>query len=104
MEIEITCPLGSKCEEIRDNKLYRCAWYTHIVGKDPQSEAQVDSWKCAIAFMPMLQVEMSQTNRGQTQAMNSFRDEMVKTTNQSNMLNQAFLTLTADERGPGNGV
>ena len=77
MDIEITCPLGSKCEEIRDNRVHRCAWYTCIKGKDPQSEETLDEWRCAIAWMPILQVETAQTNRGQTQALESFRNEMV---------------------------
>ena len=82
MEIKITCPLGSTCEEIKDNKMHRCSWYTQIQGKNPQSEEVIDEWRCAIAFMPMLQVEMSQTNRGQTNAIASFRDEMIKGNNE----------------------
>jgi len=31
-----------------------------------------------MSWMPMLQVEMSSTNRGQTQALESFRNETVK--------------------------
>jgi hypothetical protein len=31
-----------------------------------------------MSWMPMLQVEMSNTNRGQTQALESFRNETVK--------------------------
>lgn len=82
MKINLTCPLGSTCEEIKDNKMHRCAWYTQMQGKNPQSEEMIDEWRCAIAFMPMLQVEMSQTNRGQTNAIASFRDEMIKGNNQ----------------------
>ena len=78
LEIENTCPLGSTCEEVKDGKIHRCAWYTKIVGKNPQSEEQIEDWACAIAWLPMLQVEMSQTNRGQTHALESFRNETVK--------------------------
>ena len=78
IEIEITCPLGSKCEEVRDNKLYRCAWYTEIEGKNPQSEETIKEWRCAMAWLPMLSVENAQTNRGQTVALESFRNETVK--------------------------
>lgn len=96
METEITCPLGSKCEEIRDNKLFRCAWFTHLVGKDPQSESQIDEWKCAMQFMPLLQVEMSQTNRGQTQALESFRNEMVEGNRKTLAIQQAKLMMEQD--------
>jgi hypothetical protein len=78
VEIEHTCPLGSTCEEVKDGKIHRCAWYTKLVGKDPQSEKEIDNWGCAMSWMPTLMVEMSQTNRGQTGALESFRNETVK--------------------------
>jgi len=77
MDVTITCPLGHECETIKDNKLHRCAWLTEIAGKDPQSEETLHESRCAIAWMPLLQVETAQTNRGQTQALGSFRDEVV---------------------------
>jgi hypothetical protein len=77
MDIKITCPLGSQCEEIKDNQMHRCAWYTKLVGKNPNTGEDVDDWSCAIAFMPMLQIEMANTNRGQTAALESFRNETV---------------------------
>jgi hypothetical protein len=78
LEIEYTCPLGSTCEEVKDNKIYRCSWYTKMVGLDPNTGKEVDDWACAMSWMPMLQVEMSSTNRGQTAALESFRNETVK--------------------------
>jgi hypothetical protein len=78
MEMKITCPLGSQCEEIKDNVLCRCAWYTKLVGKDPQSQKEYDEWRCAIAWFPIMQVEVSQTNRGNQEAVISLRDEMIK--------------------------
>ena len=78
LEVELTCPLGSTCEEVKDGKIHRCMWYTKVVGKNPQTEEQIDEWKCAIAWMPILQVETSQTNRRQTHALESFRNETVK--------------------------
>lgn len=78
LKVEFTCPLGSECEEIRDNKIYRCMWYTKVVGQDANTGETVDDWSCAIAWMPTLQLEMSHTNRGQTEALESFRNETVK--------------------------
>ena len=78
IEVEITCPLGSTCEEVKDGKIHRCAWYTCVVGTDPNTGKGVDEWKCAMAWMPLLQIEMSHTNRGQTAALESFRNETVK--------------------------
>ena len=78
LEVVFTCPLGSECEEIRDNKIHRCMWYTKLVGMDPNTGKDIEEWSCAISWLPTLQVEMSQTNRGQTQALESFRNETVK--------------------------
>ena len=77
MEVELTCPLGSKCEEIKDNKLYRCAWYTKMRGTDSQGNDH-NSWKCSLAWMPILLTEVSGTNRGQTAAIESLRNETIR--------------------------
>jgi CxxC motif-containing protein len=77
MEINITCPLGSKCEEIKDNKMYRCAWYTCLQGKNPQSEEVINEWQCAMAWMPIMMVENAQQSRGVNQAITSMRDETI---------------------------
>ena len=86
LEVEFTCPLGSECEEIRDNKIYRCMWYTKVAGLDANTGDIVDDWSCAISWMPMLQVEMSATNRSQSAALESFRNETVKGQTEFNKL------------------
>jgi len=78
LEVEFFCPLGSTCEEAVDGVIKRCAWYTKMVGLDPNTGKEIDDWACAMSWMPMLQVEMSSTNRGQTKALESFRNETVK--------------------------
>lgn len=78
VEEEIVCPLGSECETIKDGKVIKCAWYTKLKGEDPQTGDMHDEYACAIAWMPLLTIEMSRTNRGQTQALESFRNETVK--------------------------
>jgi len=90
MDIKLTCPLGSICEEIKDNQICRCKWYIALKGKDPQSEQFIDKWGCAMEFIPILLIENAQTNRGQTQALESFRNEMVDSQNIFNsILNSA---------------
>lgn len=79
MEIKLTCPLGNTCEEIKDNQQYRCRAYTEIAGKYPQSEEMIKEWRCSIfEWLPILLIEIAQTNRGQTQALESFRNKMVE--------------------------
>jgi hypothetical protein len=78
MEISEMCPFGKKCEEQGTGKfkgkLLRCAWFTHLVGKNPQSEEHIDEWKCALAWLPLLTVEVSQSNRGAKQALRETLD------------------------------
>jgi len=86
LEVVRTCPLGSKCEEAKDGKIHRCAWYTRIAGTNPQDGSQTDDWECAITWMPILQIEMSNTNRSQSAALESFRNESVKRQDTFNMI------------------
>ena len=79
MEIKTTCPLGSECEKGNaDGSISRCAWYCKVVGKNPQSDQLVDDWRCAMQWMPLIMLENAQTNRGQTEAIEVFRNETVK--------------------------
>ncbi len=78
MNIIIECPLGGRCEYIKDNKQHRCAWWTKLVGKDPQSNKEIDEWKCAMAWMPLMMVENAQVTRGVREATESSRNENVK--------------------------
>jgi len=78
IETVLTCPLGSKCEEIKDNKLHRCAWFTEMKGRNPQTGENVDEKACAIAWLPVMQVEVAQTNRGINEAVVSMREESIK--------------------------
>ena len=78
LEIVLTCPLGSKCQEVRDNKVYRCGWFIKLVGRDPSTGKEHDEWGCSIAFQSVLSVEIARTNTGQTRALESFRNEVVK--------------------------
>lgn len=67
------CPLIKK-----DCVGLTCAWYTRVQGYDTNSGAQIDSYECAIAWMPMLLIENSGQQRQTGAAVESFRNEMVK--------------------------
>ncbi len=85
-DIVFTCPLGSVCEEIKDNKLHRCLWYTKVAGVDVNTGKDVDEWSCAISWLPILQIELSNTHRQTSAALESFRNETVKGQKQFNQL------------------
>ena len=81
-----TCPLGSECEEIKNNVLHTCKWFTQIKGINPQTGEHVDERACAISLLPMLLIETAKENRGQTAALESFRNEMVKRADRARLL------------------
>jgi hypothetical protein len=55
-------------------------------GQNPQTGEEVDEMGCAIAWMPVLQVEVARTNRGTSSAVESFRNEMVAVNQQTSQL------------------
>lgn len=78
MEIKtvLICPLGAKCEEIKDGAIHRCAWYTKLAGTNPNTGEVLDEHGCAIAWLPMLTIENSMQQRSTSAAVESFRNEM----------------------------
>lgn len=87
IESKSNCPLdGFKpCRQLE------CAWFMQIRGTNPNSGESVDEWGCSMAWLPMLMIENSQQQRGTSAAVESFRNEMVK----SNEVNQKVLLATA---------
>lgn len=76
VETVLTCPFGSKCEEVRDGKLQRCAWFIKLQGTNPNTEEQVDEHGCAMAWLPVLLIENGRQQRSTAAAVESFRNEM----------------------------
>jgi hypothetical protein len=74
----LTCPLGSKCEEIKDNAIHRCVWFQTFAGTNPNTGEQVDEKGCAMAWLPILMIENSKQQLSTSAAVESFRNEMVK--------------------------
>jgi len=73
------CPLLKKaCVE------HACAWYTHIIGNNPQTNAAVDAWDCAVNFMPLLLIESSKMTRAVGASVDSMRNEVVARQDQLN--------------------
>jgi hypothetical protein len=87
IEPKTNCPLdGFKpCRQLE------CAWFLKISGKDPQSNKEFDEWGCAMSWMPILTIENSQMQRQTGAAVESFRNEMVK----SNEMGQKVLLAAA---------
>lgn len=74
IESKSNCPLDgfNPCKQLE------CAWFMKIVGKNPNTGAEVDEWGCSMAWLPVLMIENSQMQRQTGAAVESFRNEMVK--------------------------
>lgn len=86
METKIVCPLGSECEKAKEGYIERCAWYTKLIGKNPQDQKDIEEWGCAMSWLPLMLVENAQTVRRTAKATESFRNEMVKGQSEFNQL------------------
>ena len=78
--LEMNCPLNGKiCRDGArtdfENQKKPCRWWTHVAGKDPQSEKVVDHYDCAVAWLPVVGLEQSQMTRMGTATVQEFRNE-----------------------------
>lgn len=87
------CPLIKKdCVGIT------CAWYTRVQGVDMNTGNQIDNYECAVTWLPMLLIENSGQQRQTGAAIESFRNEMVKSNEQSQQLLLATAGIVKDEQ------
>jgi len=78
MDIKITCPLGAQCETAKDGFIERCAWFTEIEGISSNNGDKIKESRCAIAWLPLLQIETTAKSIGINDAVCSLRDETIK--------------------------
>jgi hypothetical protein len=73
-----------------------CTLFTRVQGYDINTGNQVDEYQCAIAWLPTLLIENSGQQRQTGAAVESFRNEMVKSTETS----QKVLLASLGFQGP----
>lgn len=73
-EPKANCPL----DKFKPCRQTDCAWFTEIRGNNPNTGAEIGEWGCAIAWLPVLMIENSQQQRQTGAAVESFRNDMVK--------------------------
>ncbi len=83
------CPLDS----FRPCRQLDCAWFIQVRGMNPNTGQEVDEWACSMAWLPTLLIENSQQQRQTGAAVESFRNEMVK----SNEVSQQVLIAAAQQ-------
>ena len=94
LEIGKYCPLIKK-----DCIGLQCNWFMQVRGKHPQTGEDVDEWGCAVTWMPVSLIENSQQQRQTGAAVESFRNEVAKTSE----MNQQLFALDIHNRLLGNG-
>lgn len=67
-----------------------------IRGNNPNTGEEIDDYGCSIAWLPVLMIENSQQQRSTGAAVESFRNEMVK----SNETSQHVLMATLQQANP----
>ena len=89
------CPiLKQECIEdgaILNGELVACKFWMKVLGTNPQTGETVNEGNCTINWVPMLLIENSKVNRETGAAVESFRNETVKT----NEITQKILLTTA---------
>jgi len=83
---------GTFCPFIKKDCVgLKCALFAKVQGTDMNTGKEVEEWACSFAWLPMLLIENSGQQRQTGAAVESFRNEMVK----SNEKAQALLLATA---------
>ena len=69
---------GTFCPLIKKDCIQtQCSWFTQLRGIHPQTGQEIDEWMCAVASLPMLQIEVAKQARSGAAATESFRNEFV---------------------------
>lgn len=82
IEPKANCPLDgfNPCRQLD------CAWFIKVRGTNPNTGEEVDDYGCSMAWLPVLMIENSQQQRQTGAAVESFRNEMVKSNEASHQL------------------
>ena len=72
----LVCPLHRKAMV---KVCHTCPMWVQVRGKNPQSSEEVDQWNCSLAWLPVLMIENSQMQRQTNASIDSFRNEVVRT-------------------------
>jgi hypothetical protein len=78
---------GNYCPLIKKNCIeHKCAWYTQVRGLNPNTGQEIDQWGCAVSWMPVMSIEVAQKQYQTAAAVESFRNEIVRTNSENQQL------------------
>lgn len=94
---------GTFCPIVNDECLQmKCAWFTKVEGYNINTGKQVEEWNCAMTFIPMLLIENSGMSRQTGAAVESFRNEMVKSNEETLKVFMAAANISRPRLAGGN--
>ena len=83
---------GDFCPLIKKDCIgLKCSWYTQMRGTNPNTGEPVDEWGCAVTWMPFMAVEIAQKSNQTGAAVESFRNEVVRTNSENQQLYLNFM-------------
>lgn len=88
-----TCPFN---QQDVSKVCHKCPLYIKLRGHDMNTGEEIDQWGCSFAFIPTLLIENSGMQRQTGAAVESFRNEMVKSNEQ--MVRTAMVAAVAMDR------
>lgn len=97
-----TCPFGSTCLEIKDGAIHRCNLLMDIKGQNPNTGEEITDSKCAFVWQVLMQMDTTRKVSGVQHATESFRNEMIKTNEQSQVTMASALAIAYQNHKLGN--
>jgi len=87
IEPKANCPIDvfNPCRQLE------CDWFMKVAGVNPNTGKDVEEWGCSMTWLPVMMIENSKQQRQTGAAVESFRNEMVK----SNEVGQRVLLAAA---------
>lgn len=71
--------MKKKCPIVRDECWgHGCEFYTHLMGRNPQTGLDEDKWGCAVSWLPILLIENASTVRQASASTDKVANEVRK--------------------------
>jgi hypothetical protein len=92
------CPLNGKAcndgvredfPEVAPGVKVHCRWWQHVLGKDPQTQKEIDNFDCAVAWLPVIGIENSQMTRHAAASADKVANEVAQTKQAVSTLSRA---------------
>jgi hypothetical protein len=92
---------GTFCPIMKEECIqFKCAWFTKVEGYNINTGKQVEEWNCSMTFIPMLLIENSGMSRQTGAAVESFRNEMIKSNEATQQIFTNMIDMSSNKINP----